>query len=109
MLKIFGGPKHQKREFGYQPRYYNSEKEEMERRIKRAELKEKIDADLTKSRLSSEFKTMRERGNTQKHKNIMHSSTLRLLIIFMVLCGIAYFVLNQFLPSFMAYLFDEPQ
>lgn len=107
MLKMFGGPKNQKREFGYQPRYYNAEKEERERRIKRAELKAEIDGELTKSRLSNEFRTMRERGNTQKHKNIMHSSTFRLLIIFIALCGLSYFVLHRFLPSFMSYLFDE--
>ena len=85
MLKMFGGPKTKKREFGYQPRYYNAEKEERERRIKRAELKKEIDGELTKSRLSSEFRAMREQGNSQKHKNIMRSSTFRLLIIFIAL------------------------
>lgn len=92
---IFKTPKHRK--YDYIPRYYNPEKEELEARVKRAEIMQDDSIEGMKSRIAYK---MKRAGNTQdyeshRRKALMKSNLILLaliigLILFSIL-GIASF------------------
>ena len=106
MFRLFN-LKTKKREFGYHPRYYDADKEALEKRI-RARENNNNDGALTKARLKREFGTMRGGTGRKIDGNFMQSSSfVRLIAIIAILCIISYLVLDYWLPEFMKMLFPQ--
>mgnify|MGYP000037857668 CR=1 FL=1 len=101
MLKLFNSTtKFKSREFGYKPRFYDADKEALERRKKgRANQNEK--GDLTKMRIRQEFGNYKYADSKQKSKGFTSSSSFRLLLIIVFLSIGSYFVLDNLLPKLM--------
>ena len=105
MMKIFSTTKFKPREFGYKPRFYDPDKEELERRIKSRKLTNDK-GDLTKSRLRKEFSGYRSAdAKHSKNNSFLTSSSFRLILIVVFLMIASYFVLDNLLPQFMEYLY----
>lgn len=81
----------QPKEFRYRPFFYNAEKEERENRNRLI----RSESDSNKAG-NSEFKSrLRERWEMSNHASKKaNSSNLRLIVIFIILLGIAYFILK---------------
>ena len=81
----------QPKEFTYRPYFYNAEKEERENRNKLI----RSQSDNVKTG-DTEFRSrLRERWEMSNHaRKKANSSNLRLIVIFMLLLGIAYFILR---------------
>ncbi len=107
MLKIFNLGKVKKREFGYKPRFYDSDKEELQRRIKERS-KGNAEGNLTKSRLRNEFKSMRN-SNSGSGNYLKSASFLRLIVIIIALLVFSYIIINKWLPDFIEAVFPEEQ
>ena len=106
MFRLFN-LKVKKREFGYQPRYYDADKEALEKRIRARESNNK-DGELTKARLKREFGSMRGGARTSSNGSFLQSSSfVRLIAIIAILCIISYLVLDHWLPEFMRMLFPQ--
>lgn len=107
MLKLFRTSNLKPRQFEYKPRYYDPEKEALERKMK-ARANDNS-AEMTKLRLRREFGSYRA-GTTTKHSSsFVSSSSFRLLLIVCFLLIASYFVLESLLPQFLAYLYPENQ
>jgi hypothetical protein len=106
MFKIFN-LKVKKREFGYKPRYYDEDKEELSERI-RTRLEENKDGAGTKSRIRKEFSHLRHQPKVGK-KSAGAAPFYRLVIILVALILLTSFILNQWLPKLMTALFPEQQ
>lgn len=107
MLKFFSFKKPEKRNFGYQPRFYDEKKEALNHRINAA--KSDPSGVATKSRITLQFKEHRERErHGRKVKGFFKAaSSIRLLIILIVLIVVAYYALNQYLPQMLNYWFPD--
>lgn len=104
--------KHQPREFTYKPRFYNPEKEALRERVERRERiresSQQPDAeqfDGNKNRIANHFEEYRR--TRRSSKSILGNSTLRLVVIFVILLYFAYTVLDRWLPALMQYWFPE--
>lgn len=101
MLKLFNSTtKFKPREFGYKPRFYDADKEALERRIKNRK-DQNAKGDLTKMRIRQEFGNYKYTDSKHKRKSLTSSSSFRLLLIIVVLSVASYFVLDSLLPKLM--------
>ena len=101
MLKLFNSTtKFKSREFGYKPRFYDADKEALERRIK-GRANQNATGDLTKMRIRQEFGNYKYEDNKHKSKGLTSSSSFRLLLIIVFLSIGSYFVLDNLLPKLM--------
>lgn len=87
----FKVPKHRK--FGYVPRFYDPEKEELEKRVKRYEAGSE-DKELVKERISDGFRQSYHGNNTYR-KSLILKSTIRLVLIILVLLFLSYLFLTS--------------
>ena len=92
------GKKIKNRSFDYMPRYYDQEKEELEKRLSRYKKTQSDDTELTKERIRGSFrKTYRVKdeytSRTQKRSNYILLGTLLVLIFF------TYIFLMEYLPK----------
>lgn len=101
MLKLFNSTtKFKSREFGYKPRFYDADKEALERRIN-SKKNQPTTGDLTKMRIRQEFGNYKSVENKHKNKGLTSSSSFRLLLIIIFLSIGSYFVLDNLLPKLM--------
>lgn len=105
MIKLFNSTtKFKSREFGYKPRYYDADKEALERRVKNREASNNT-GDLTKMRLRAEFGNYKSADAKHQRGGFVSSSSFRLLLIVILLSIASYFVLDNLLPQLMEYWF----
>ena len=100
LFSFFKTPRHQK--FEYKPRYWNPEKEDLEKRIGLAK-RENNDPNAMKSRISHGLR----RGynySSRNNSNASKKSTLRLWIIIGILLLFSYYFLVVYLPRFEQFL-----
>lgn len=100
LFSFFKAPRHQK--FEYKPRYWNPEKEDLDRRVRLAK-GESDNPDTMKSRISQGLR----RGyssNTRSYSVSSKNSTIRLLIIIGMLIVGSYYFLVVYLPKFEDFL-----
>ena len=95
MLKFFTSNRFKSKEFGYKPRFYDPDKEAFEKRVRLRQVSSD-DQELRRFRLKQEFSHMKH----QDHKVKGHrTSTIRLLIIIVILGSASYLVLDRLLPD----------
>lgn len=102
LFSIFKTPSH--RRFDYNPRFWDKEKEELEKRLKAAK-KNVTDTELVKARISDSFR--RRSGislNTGYRQSQVRKSNIRLVLTLFVLLFIGYAVFIKFLPKIIALL-----
>ena len=98
------------RRFEYVPRYYDARKEELEKKIKRAEAeattaKNNQEGITERREISFRERTSDKWGNTE-FKSKMMSANIRLIIIF-VIALLAFFYLFQYLGDIGTYLDEQ--
>ncbi len=103
ILKFFKVPRHQR--FGYIPRYWDPDKEELQERVRRAEQAGTGDTEAVKARLSTGFRnragyTPRGRARSQQ----TFRSNMILLIVIAGLIVVSYVVIQVYLPKIIQYL-----
>jgi len=92
-------PKH--RSFGYIPRYYDPEKEELQQRLnlyKQSELPADGNTELAKQRIRGSFRR-NSRASSEATKIANKKSNMRLLMIIATLLLITYYFINNYLPK----------
>ena len=93
-------PKH--RSFGYIPRYYDPEKEELDRRFKHYRKPDGNvgvdDTELSKERIRGSFRR-NSRASSEAIKIAKRRSNMRLLMIIATLLLITYYFINNYLPK----------
>jgi len=100
-FNMFRTPKHRK--YDYIPRYYNPNKEELEQKIKMAELKAGDSIEGAKARISS---GLRKRGKSsftyksERKKAMLHSNLMLIFILVVLILGVLYFA-EVYLPTLM--------
>lgn len=85
--------------YQYKPRYYNAEKEDLERRLERS--KSSVDPEnpeAMKERISRGFK-QKFRQDQQFRKKQTKNSNIRLAITIVVLFFLTYILLTKYLPN----------
>ena len=100
LFSFFKTPRHQK--FEYKPRYWDPEKEELNRRIEAAK-RENKDPDAIKSRISSGMRRHYKYGSRSNSRG-SKKSTIRLFVIIGFLLLFTYYFLVVYLPRFEEYL-----
>ena len=102
LLRFFKTPKHQR--FGYIPRYWNPEKEELMERVDRAKRRGQGDTEAIKSSIRGSFKT---RGgyvaNNSRARQTARSNMILVIVIF-ALIVVSYIALEVYLPKIMQLL-----
>jgi hypothetical protein len=97
MMKFFKVPKHQR--FGYIPRYWNPEKEELMERVERAKKRKQGDTEAIKSSIRGSFKT---RGgyvaNNSRSRQTARSNMILVIVIFSLIV-VSYLALEVYLPK----------
>jgi Flp pilus assembly protein TadB len=108
MLGFFKVKKHENRGFNYQPRFYNKDKEEINTRIKAAEARRENaqDGEAAKLRIRDELRRARTLSRRQ-HKGLWNGSSVRMLVILIILMGAVYVALNQWLPGLLNFWFPD--
>jgi hypothetical protein len=86
------------RQYNYHPRYWNPKKEELEERLKKAELRKKGDAEAIKERISSGFKRGYKTDASFRRQRVMRSN-MTLIAIIVLLLLLAYYGLGVYLPK----------
>lgn len=104
MLKFFSSNRFKSREFGYKPRFYDPDKEALEKRIKIRQAKVN-DHEMRKMRLRQEFSYLKHQEASKKVK----TSSLRLLVIIIILGAASYLVLDRLLPDLLESWFGTPE
>ncbi|MBR9921992.1 MAG: hypothetical protein GYB31_14220 [Bacteroidetes bacterium] len=99
-INIFRTPKPQR--YNYVPRYYNPEKEDLDKRLNRIENGKKDPVDGVKSRLEGGF--MRRSGGYNPNASRMRSgsifrSNIRLILVLGAILVLAYYFLSVYLPE----------
>ena len=89
-------PKHQ--QYQYKPRYWDPEKEELDKRLKRIEDLKNGGSDGMKARISSGLKRGYLADSRQRNK-AMTRSNLVLLAVVVGLLGLCYIFLTVYLPE----------
>ena len=87
-LKFFKTPRH--KQFTYQPRYWDPEKEELEKRVAAAKQEMEAEKNFSKEALREriDFRTKQ----TAKRPDLM--TNVRVLVIAAILAAVLYFALN---------------
>ena len=100
LFSFFKKPRHQK--FEYKPRYWNPEKEDLDKRVELAK-RANNDPNAMKSRISQ---GLRRGYNSSSRKNsgVSRKSTLRLFVIIGILLLFTYYFLVVYLPRFEEFL-----
>ncbi|MDH3651206.1 MAG: hypothetical protein OEQ53_16085 [Saprospiraceae bacterium] len=96
-FSFFKTPRHQK--FRYVPRYYDPQKERLEKIVSEAKGENLSDTELAKARISNSFRK-RNVKNAYSKKMTRRSNRL-LVIIIIILFGLTYLLLTVYLPRFM--------
>ena len=103
LLRFFKTPKHQR--FGYIPRHWNPEREELLERVERAKRSGEGDTEAIKSRLKGGFRT---RGGYMATNNSRARQTARsniiLIIVIFGLIVVSYIAIEVYLPMIMKML-----
>lgn len=111
MAKIrffFRVPAHQK--FEYKPRYYNPEKEELEKILRRAESADSLDPEDIKQRMKGEFQRRRSKASRRGvtdfgyRKRQLRQSNLRLLAILVGILFVSIYFAMRYLPKLIQWL-----
>lgn len=89
-LKFFKTPKHKK--FNYQPRYWDPEKEEFEKRV--AAAKKEAEAETEKDYSETALRERIDFRAQQKAKRPDFMTNFRVLAIAVILAAVLYFLLN---------------
>jgi hypothetical protein len=87
-LKFFKTPKH--KQFNYQPRYWDPEKEEFEKRVAAAKQEAEAEKDFSKDALRDRIDFRAQ----QKAKRPDFMTNIRVLGIAVILAAVLYFALN---------------
>jgi hypothetical protein len=80
------------KEFKFKPRYYNEEKEELEKRIKKIKQEMGVEDDDTTKSYTPHIKGQM-RGYFRKNIEQKRKSSVRLIVILVVLFALVYFLL----------------
>lgn len=102
----------QPREFGYKPRFYNAEREELQNRIRARQQRGLNDSEETRLRLRQHFGNYKRGGGSAGgyggvSARLQTGSTLRLLIIVVLLSAASYVVIENWLPELMNAWFPQ--
>jgi len=89
---ILGRSQLKSRRFEYQPKYYDSKKEERELRQKEKEQS----VDGSKRRISKSFQQSRDQAN--QRKAMSRQTNKRIIGIIFILLVVFYFLIKEFLP-----------
>ena len=102
LLKFFKVPKHQR--FGYIPRYWNPEKEELMNRVERAKKRGQGDTEAIKAGIRGSFKT---RGgyvaNNARARQTARSNMILIIVIFALII-VSYIAVEVYLPKILQML-----
>ncbi len=104
---FFKVPRHAKREFQYQPRYFDAREEALKEKIRQRSPQEGGDetldsGELRRSRISDQFSSYRSAARYAKGSSYL-SGFQRIALIGAFFIGL-YWLANQYLPSIMDYL-----
>lgn len=104
-LKFFFRPPNHQR-FEYNPRFWNPDKEDLERRLHQSSEEKRNDTEAVKARISSGFRkgSTSERESTSTYRR---TSNLRLVIIVGFLILMAYLLIEIYVPRLLQ-LIDGP-
>ena len=80
------------KQFNFKPRYYNEEKEELEKRVQKIKRELGVEDEDTTQPYSPHIKGQM-RGYFKKNVELKRKSTIRLVIILLILFVAAYFLL----------------
>lgn len=94
LFRVFNVPQHSR--FKYIPRYYDPDKEALEKRLKEVEERKGNHPDAMKSRISEGIR--RGYGDRSIRKKNVLKSNLVILGLVIVLCIVAFFFINLYLP-----------
>ncbi len=86
------------RQYKYHPRYWNPKKEELEERLKKAELRKEGDKEAIKARISSGLKRGYLSDASFRKKRVMRSNLILIGIIVLLLI-LTYYGLAVYLPK----------
>ncbi len=94
------------RQFGYQPRFWNKEREELEARLQEANRSEGdiSDTQIMKSRISKNFRSRAGITDKSSRSSQVKASNYRLLLTVVILIVLSYFVLTVMLPKIIAFV-----
>lgn len=98
LFSFFNSP--QNRSFDYKPRYWDPDKEALEEQLRQAEIRKEDTLEASKARISN---SLRRKGGGQynpglRRKEVIKANT-RLLMIIVLLCILAYILVNVYLPD----------
>lgn len=101
---FFRVPSHQR--FEYKPRYYDPDKEELEKILKRAEAADSTDPEDIKLRMQTEFERRKAKGGRRGYadrsfrRSQVRKSNTRLFLIIATLLLAAYYFAIKNIPDF---------
>lgn len=105
IFKMFKVPQHKK--FEYRPRYFDPDKEALEKRLGKAEPLDPNDKDAVKARISGAFRRGGYYG-TEAYRELKSkqnkSSTKRVWMTLAILILLLFVVLNVYLPALLKML-----
>ena len=87
------GKRPKPKKFGFKPRFYDQDKEELQARLAKYD-KDMDNVELIKTRIKSGF-AYNSRGNNESYRTASRKSNFRLLIIIAVICLIAYQIVQS--------------
>ncbi len=100
-MNLFKVPKHKRYE--YTPRYFNPNKEELNKRVENAKVMAQNDPEGAKARIASRFK--RGAGDTKtfelQRKKAVYRQNMLLVFLIIVLIFAAYFLVEFYVPDFL--------
>ncbi len=95
--RFFKLPGHQK--FQYKPRYWDPDKEDLERRVKAAEEKNSASVDGMKSRIAEGLRNREQKLFQRKeYSKQVFRSNMMLLVILIILVALTYLLIQVYLP-----------
>lgn len=99
-FNMFRTPKHRK--YDYIPRYYNPDKEELEQKIRMAELKAEDSVEGAKARISSGLRRGKSSKayKSERKKAMLRSNLMLIFILIILVAGVLYFA-EVYLPALM--------
>ena len=100
LFSFFKTPGH--RQFQYVPRFYDPDKEDLDARVRRAQLESQDGAEAMKSRISSGLR--RQRGNMSARKRSVVKSNMIILGAVIILIFLVALLVNSYLPRILEYL-----
>ncbi len=101
LLKFFRVPKNQK--YDYKPRFWDPQKEELQKRLEQIELAKKGGVDAAKSRIAGGFRKGYA-SNYQSRRTHVFRSNMILLGVVAVLLLLSYLFITKYLPQIAAAL-----